>query len=137
MLNENDVIAIVVTYLEESNWEIIRTSNTRQTGPDIEATSRVSIRHLYVEAKGATSSKKASNRYGKPFNRSQVMDHVAKSFYVAARDSAEHLSAIAVPRNSEHKDLMEAIQPALNKLKIAVFWVAEGSVVDTWNWNEK
>ena len=136
MLNENNVIVIVVTYLEASNWEIIRTSNTRQRGIDLEAMNAAG-RRLFVQAKGATSSMKTSNRYGKPFKRSQVMDHVAKAFYVAARVPAEHLCVIAVPRNSEHKDFMEAIRPALNKLKIAVFWVAEGKVINTWNWNEK
>ena len=130
MLNENDVIAIVVMYLEESNWKIIQTSNTRQTGPDIKAKFRASNRHLYVEAKGATSALSTSNRYGNPFNRSQVRDHVAKAFYVAACVS-EHLSAIAVPRNRDHKHFMEAIRTALNKLKVAVFWVSEDGAVTT------
>ena len=133
-LNENQVIAIVRMYLEETDWTDIRTSNTKQRGVDLEAMDAAG-RRLCVEAKGATSSMKTSNRYGKPFKRSQVMDHVAKAFYVAARVPAEHLSAIAVPRNDLHAFFMKAIRPALGTLKIAVFWVDEDKVVNTWNWS--
>ena len=134
MLNENDVIAIVRAYLEETGWTIIRISNTRQTGPDLEAVNPLSTRRLYVEAKGATSASPTSSRYGEPFNRSQVRDHVANAFYVAAGVPTEHLSAIAVSRNGLHEHFMEAIRPALAMLKIGVLWVAEGGVVDTWHW---
>ena len=133
MLNENDVVGIVRSFLEEQGWRILRISNTRQTGPDLEAVNAATARRLYVEAKGATSSLPTSSRYGKPFDNSQVRDHVANAFYVAA-SVQEHYSAIAVPRNRLHEHFMEAIRPALAALKIGVLWVEKDKVVDTWNW---
>lgn len=136
MLNENDVVAIVERFLCEAGWTILQRSNTAQTGPDLEAKHPTSARRLFVEAKGATSARPGSARYTKPFNRSQVRDHVANAFYVAAKVPDEHLSAIAVPRTPEHEDFLEAIRRALVTLKIAVLWIGEDKVVTTWNWQD-
>ena len=133
MLNENDVIAIVTTYLEGTGWTIIRLTNTRQTGPDLEAVNPLFASRLYVEAKGATSAGPTSSRYGDPFSRSQVRDHVANAFYVAAGVPTEHTSAIAVPTNRLHEHFMETIRPALSMLKIAVLWLAESGLAGTWH----
>ena len=136
MLNENDVVAIVERLLCEAGWTILQRSNTAQTGPDLEAKHPTSARLLYVEAKGATSARPGSPRYSKPFDRSQVRDHVANAFYVAAKVPDEHVSAIAVPRTPLHEEFLEAIRRALVTLKIAVLWVGEDKVVTTWNWQD-
>ena len=136
MLNENDVVTIVERFLRDAGWTIVQCSNTTQTGPDLEAVHPTPARRLYVEAKGATSARRGSRRHGKPFDRSQVKDHVANAFYTAARVPTEHLSAIAVPRTPLHEDFVEAIRGALDTLKIAILWVAEDKVVTTWNWQD-
>lgn len=135
MLNENDVIAVVKTFLNAAGWTITRTSSTTQTGPDLEAVHPASARRLYVEAKGATSARPTSSRYGQPFSASQVRDHVANALYAAAKVREDDLSAIAVPRNRAHAKCVHAIRHALTALKIAVFWVDGDNVVDAWNWD--
>ncbi len=104
MLNENDVVAIVERYLRDTGWRILRHSSTIQTGPDLEAQHPTSARRLFVEAKGATSARPGSRRYGQPFDRNQARDHVAKAFYSAAKVRDEHASAIALPRTPSHED---------------------------------
>ena len=136
MLNENDVVVIVERFLREAGWTILRRSNTTQTGPDLEAKHYTSARLLYVEAKGATSARPGSARYSRPFDRSQVRDHVANAFYVAAKVPDEHMSAIAVPRTPLHEEFLEGIRCSLLTLKIAVLWVGEDKIVTTWNWQD-
>ena len=133
---ENDVVAIVERFLREAGWTIVQRSNTTQTGPDLEAVQRAPARRLYVEAKGATSARQGSRRHGRPFDRSQVKDHVANAFYTAAKVSHEHLSAIAVPRTHLHEAFVDAIGDALVTLKISVLWVGDDKVVTTWNWQD-
>ena len=136
MLNENDVVGIVERHLRDSGWRILRRSSTTQTGPDLEAEHPTSARHLFVEAKGATSARPGSRRYGKPFDRNQARDHVANAFYSAAKVQDGHASAIALPRTPYPEDFVEAIRRALVTLKIAVLWVGEDRAVTTWNWQD-
>ena len=138
MFNENDVVAIVERYLRKSGWTIVAARGTDQRGPDIEAAHSTSGRLLYVEAKGETSARRGSRRFGKPFNRSQVRDHVANAFYAAAkvrsrqRTRLRPLSAIALPRNPPHEDLVTAIAGALVRLGIAVLWVEPHKAATWW-----
>jgi len=125
MLNENDVVAIVERFLREAGGTIVQRSNTTQTGADLEAVQRAPARRLYVEAKGATSARQGSRRHGRPFDRSQVKDHVAKAFYTAAKVSHEHVSAIAVPRTHLYEAFVDAIGDALLTLNISVLWVGD------------
>ena len=131
---ENDVIAAVGRFLGTEDWDVLQSLDTRQTGVDLVAVHRASSRRLHVEAKGATSSKSGTRRYGRPFTSSQVLDHVAKAFYAAARVPEDSSSAIAVPLNDLQQKHMQAIRRSLRFLGIAVFWVSGEKVVDTWNW---
>ena len=136
MLNENDVVASVERFLRKAGFTIVRRSSTTQTGPDLEAVHSTTAHRVYVEAKGATSARRGSRRHGRPFDRSQVKDHVANAFYTAARVPHQHLSSIAVPRTPLHEDFVEAVRDALVRLKIAILWVGEDGLVTTWNWQE-
>jgi hypothetical protein len=86
---------------------------------------------LLVEAKGETSSKAASARYGKPFSPKQVQSHVAKALYwAAARIGEEGRSvAIALPNTGEHITAIWPIEHTLSNLGVGIFWVsADGTV---------
>ena len=74
---EDEVIAVVEDFLRADGWTISQSRNTRQTGIDLVAVRAASGCRLCVEAKGATSSKPGTARYGKAFNSAQVKDHVA------------------------------------------------------------
>ena len=66
MLTENDVVEAVALYLSGSGYSIESTCTTGQTGVDIVAIETASGRRLRVEAKGGTSSKDHTERFGKP-----------------------------------------------------------------------
>lgn len=128
MLNENQVIEAVRKYLECEGLRIERTCLTKQQGYDIVAIYPDSGRRLIVEAKGATSACETSARYGKPFDRKQVLSHVARAFYAAA--AARQLKgatadvAIALPDQDVHNKFIKQIRHALDTLGITVYRVA-------------
>lgn len=128
MLIESDVIAAVCDYLRAEGYEIRQQLAETEQGDDIKAVQGTVI--LLIEAKGETSSKKGSKRFGKPFSRSQVLDHVAMAFYRAAKMRGDGVRvAMAFPDNQQHREMVAEIRQAVRDLKIAVFWVAgNGSV---------
>ena len=85
MLNEPDVIEALCKYLELNGYVIKQRLGPKEQGDDIIAEKINGLKHvLYIEAKGETSSKKDTARYGKPFSNSQVKVHVAEAFYKCA-----------------------------------------------------
>ena len=97
---------------------------------------------LYIEAKGETSSRQDSQRYGKPFDSAQIRIHVAEAFYKAVEvlsrnyDNAEIRAGIALPDNYGHRAKVKSIEPIVKQLGIAIFWVNETrdvEVVSDWN----
>lgn len=129
MLTENDVIAATARFLDAQGWRIVGTASTNQRGHDIDA-ERNGLR-LLVEAKGATSSKAATARYGQAFTANQVNSHVSRAVLRAMRtvDTPNVRAALALPDNEHHRRELEAVAPALRRLDIAVLWVdASGNV---------
>lgn len=129
-LTENDVVNAVARHLEATGWSIAQVLTTSDRGVDLVA-ERNGVR-LHVEAKGATSSKKTSRRYGMGFERKQVFDHVAKAVHTAlavvARGNGTR-AALAVPDDQHHRHFVGMVSPALARLEVATFFVAgPGSV---------
>ena len=135
MLTENQVIEAVTQFLIGKGYAIEHVSTTLQHGDDIVAIHSVTGVRLHIEAKGETSAQATSVRYGKPFNRNQALSHVSRAFYRAATMQQKATSgevrrvAIAFPDNALHKEYIAAIQAALTRLEIAVFWVDSQQVV--------
>ena len=71
MLYESDVISSVCKYLEKRDYKINQKLKESEKGDDIIATDCDGIK-CFIEAKGETSSKKTTLRYGKGFSPSQV-----------------------------------------------------------------
>lgn len=125
MLYEDDVVDAVVAHIEQRGWEVMGVAHAHQRGNDIEA-SKSGI-YLFVEAKGEGSSKIASKRYGKVFNRGQVGSHVAVALYRAmtwVTDDPNVRPALAFPDNAHHREKVRAVSHALERAGIGVFWVA-------------
>lgn len=85
---------------------------------------------FYIEAKGETSSRRGSERFGKPFDGAQVRSHFAKAFYKAAETLTHSLNkkevvrvGIALPDNERYRSLVRKVEPVLENLRIVVFWV--------------
>ena len=122
MLTESEVIGSVCDFLKVHGFRVTRQLCEIEHGIDIEALAPDGQR-VSIEAKGETSSKAYSNRYGKAFTGSQTLDHVSKALYCAARDCPDRLAGIALPHNTAHLNCIEKILPALRTLQIEVFWV--------------
>lgn len=123
MLTEDDIIACVCQFLKAHNFEIDTTCTTLQAGDDIAATAPDGTT-VKVEAKGETSSKQHTSRFGKAFSSNQVKDHVAKALLRACGGfGKEELWAMAFPSNAPHQNEIQRIRPALVALGVEVFWV--------------
>jgi hypothetical protein len=128
-LTENDVIAAACDYLEASGWRVDVRLSTTQKGDDIEASRRADGLRLFVEAKGATSARSNSYRFGQPFESAAVRVHVSEAVFRAAqvlsrRDGDSDVrAAIALPANHDHRRLVATVAPVLAGLGVAVLWV--------------
>lgn len=130
---ENEVIDSVVSKLKSLKFEIISTCNTKEHGVDI--VSQKEEHTLLIEAKGCTSSMKDSSNYGKPFNRNQVRTHISVALFTAMnliseyKDKDKVIVGIALPYEKNHKEFIEKLKYALNKLEIVIFWVNHKEVL--------
>lgn len=136
MLTENDIVQAVARHLESIGYRIESALSTEEHGIDIVAEHPETKKRVLVEAKGGTSSKKVSNRYGKPFSLNQAKTHVSVAFYWAAKLREKFLSqpedveiALAFPTDEAHPRLVENISSALSTLGITVFFVNEDKQV--------
>ena len=77
MLFGDSVIDGVIRYLKDKGYRILSRSNVAQHGYDLVA--KRDGKKLFIEAKGQTSSKPGTKRYGKEFHSGQKFDHVAKA----------------------------------------------------------
>ena len=137
LLLEFDVVNAVASELENRGYTISQRLQPTQRGHDIIARKRgPPPLTLYVEAKGETSSRVGSQRFGKPFDSAQTKIHVAEAFFTAAETLAqspgheEVKAGIALPNNELHRRYEAAIHQVLMSLGIAVFWVCRDTTVE-------
>lgn len=139
MLYESSVVDAVCKFLIQERFSIEQRLNESQRGDDIIALAHDKSYRLYIEAKGESSSKESSKRYGKLFTNNQVKDHVAAAFYRAAKMMGNRSDSsgmqvqvgIALPKNQAHETMIYDIKEALILLNIEVFWVSlDGSLVE-------
>lgn len=124
MLTESQVIDAVCRYLRRNGWRIVSRCSEIERGDDVVAEHKASGLMAIVEAKGETSSKKHTARFGLAFNSRQVSGHVSRAFFRAAQTVGSRTrGAIALPKTDLHMDRVRSIEPALRKLNHEVFWV--------------
>lgn len=129
-LYESDVVDAVCQYLEGQSFTIQQRLTPKQPGIDVIALRQEPVPiELVVEAKGETSERGGSQRYGNPFDSAQVKIHIAEAFYTAAALTSSPTShqlrrvAVALPQNALHERYATRIQPAFTALGIGVFWI--------------
>lgn len=130
MLTENDIVDAVCAYLEKEGYAILQKCSTIQQGIDIIAKHPRQTGRLLIEAKGATSSREGSERFGKGFTDNQIWDRVAKGFYTAVRLYGERASdgdtvGMAFPDGPRFQKYLAPIKPFLDKVGIVIFLVSE------------
>jgi Holliday junction resolvase len=131
MLTENQVVAAVAAYLIKQGCTIVSCCGTGERGVDIVAEREG--KRLLVEAKGRTSAKEWTQRFGKEFSKGQKFDHVGKAFLTAVMvaSKGEAQAAIALPDDAGHRELVEAIRPALRTLAITAYLVRPDFSIET------
>jgi hypothetical protein len=122
-------------HLIRTGYRVDRQLSTIEHGIDIEAVHIATGRRLLIEGKRGTSSKEATNRFGKPFNRNQAKSHIAVALYCAAKLRQDYASegaevAMALPDDKLHRPFIEKISDALRQLEIRVFFVREDRIVN-------
>jgi hypothetical protein len=138
LLDENDVIRAVNSHLEKRGYSIEQALNTLEKGIDIIAENKKKDHRLIIEAKGGTSSRAGSNRYGKPYISAQVLDRVSKGFFTAGKLRDENKSRLnvtvcmAFPDTPLFNKYIDQIEISLKKLGIYIFFVKEENIVREW-----
>ena len=122
-LTENDVIKAVVLYLKEEGWKICKVCGPTEKGIDIEAIRNG--KRLAVEAKGGTSSKNFTKRFGKGFSNKQKGSHIAVALLATLKEISKnrHYVAMAFPDDEGHLCILEKIRPALKILRVKIYMV--------------
>ena len=126
------MVDAIAEYLKMEGYEIEKKRTTKQQGIDLEAKHRKRGRAL-VEAKGGTSSRKGSARYGKPYKKSQVFDRVAKGFFTTAKLKEENpnsLVLLAVPKTDKFEEYLGQIKDSISVLGVKVLLVNEDGSVE-------
>jgi Holliday junction resolvase-like predicted endonuclease len=137
MLDENEVIEAVCEHLNAEGWTIVQKCSTHERGIDIIARNSESGKHLFIEAKGATSSKPGSKRYDLGFNKNQVFDRVAKGFYTGvctcacAGRSPQDTIALAFPDTVAFRNRLDPLRTAVHLLGMKIYLVREDRSVAT------
>src|SRR5690242_15489365 len=122
MLTENHIVDAVCRHLEAHGYRTLQRLTTIERGCDIIAEKIGASVELRIEAKGETSDRSSSARYGKPFSTAQVRDHVAKAFYAAAclldgTDGSRTVRAgFALPDTPTHRARVAQVQAAITTL---------------------
>jgi hypothetical protein len=132
VVTENEVIEAVAAYLEQQHYRIEQKLRTGERGIDLIARAPKVKRRLLVEAKGGTSSMEHTNRFGEGFNTGQINSHLAVALYQTVKMQTKYPGdavAIALPDTPKQRACVEGIRPALDKLDIAVFFVAADRTV--------
>lgn len=136
MLNENDIVRILTEHLKANGYDIVQSLDTNSKGVDIIADNIKTKQRLFVEAKGETSSKEHTNRFGKPFEGKQIRNHIARAVLAAMKIISakpagnKTRAAIAFPSTDGHRKELETVKVAVKRLDIKIFWVDEKKVTE-------
>lgn len=122
MITENEVVDMVISKLQELDFKIISSCDTRTKGIDIVAEKN--NRKILIEAKGGTTSKK-STKEGRPFDRNQAKTHISVAIFKLLQlkeQNKDALLAMALPYEKDHFEFISSIKTSIDELEIIIFW---------------
>ena len=130
--DENAVVTAICDHLSAEGFEIKQQLSTTERGVDVVAEHPQTKIRAFVEAKGGTSSRKDSERYGKPYTPSQVFDRVAKGIFTCLQLRTENPDKkavrviLAIPEKPAHfKRYIATVSPSLDSVGIEVWFAKE------------
>ncbi len=130
-MNEDQIVEAVCAYLARTGCNVTSRCSTRERGIDIAGEHQG--RKLYIEAKGGTSSREGSNRFGNPYTQSQVFDRVAKGFYTAAclrsKHGEESVVGLAFPETPTFRRYVRDVAVAAARLHLTFYWIQPDNTV--------
>jgi hypothetical protein len=89
----------------------------------------------YIEAKGGTSSRDGSARFGKPYTQTQVYDRVSKGVFTTLQLRAQHPDReeadviLVVPDSKYFRRYLGSVAGQLSAAGVAVLFVDESGHV--------
>lgn len=89
-MDENAVIDSVCARLQALDCEVTQRLRPTQQGIDIIAHNPKSGEQFFIEAKGGTSSRQSSPRFGQPYTPSVVFNRVAKGVFTCIEHRAKY-----------------------------------------------
>lgn len=132
MLTENDIVLLLAEHLKKTGYSVSQSLSTKEHGIDIIAENSKHV--LFVEAKGETSSKEHTARYGNAFDNNQIKSHVSRAILASMKvlhdkpAGSKTKVAIALPDTSGHRELVMKISNPIRTLGIKVYFVSENEV---------
>ena len=134
-MNENHVIAELKKYLHARDHLLISECSTVMQGIDL--VMKKGNQEIWVEAKGSTSSRENSNRFGKVFNDAQCHDHFSRAFFKACqmRDEAKQSKkdvriAMAFSHTKHYQKYCDRVNATRKELGIELFWVKGADLIE-------
>lgn len=134
-MNENQVVDVLKEHLLALGYAFFSQCSTTMQGKDLVMGKENQL--LWIEAKGATSSRTGSRRFGKVFNDQQCNDHYSRAFFKACqmRDEAKKSEiptriAMAFAHTKHYQKYFDRTNDTRKELGILVFWVKAGGVVE-------
>ena len=133
-MDENAVIEVICGRLEGQGCHISQRLATTDRGVDSLARNPSSGEEFIIEAKGGTSSRNGSARFGKEYTQSQVFDRVAKGVFTCIQlrvrypDRSKQHVILAVPEALWFRKYLEPLQPHLLEAGVEVWFAANNSL---------
>lgn len=134
MLTENEIIDALANYLQKKGYNIQNSCTTTERGIDLIAENNGEV--LYIEAKGETSSKESTKRFGLTFTSNQIKSHVSRAILASMLVLQDKPAGpktkvgIALPDNPGHRNLILKIINPLKSLSIKIFLVSADNKID-------
>jgi hypothetical protein len=134
-LNENKVIEELKKHLLAAGYLLISECSTIMQGIDL--VMKKENEEMWIEAKGDTSSRESSNRFGKTFTDTQCHVHFSRAFFKACelRDKANESKnniriAIAFAHTKHYEKYCKRTNLTRKELGIALFWIKGVGLVE-------
>lgn len=131
-LTENEVVTILMDYLQNEGYKIDSYCLGQTHGKDIVAEK--DNQKLIVEAKGAMASNQSPTKTRKQFDSSQIKAHFGRALVKVLEEKYSEPSsvvAIAHPEDEYIRKLIGHLSPFLKSLGIRHYWVSRnGKVVE-------
>lgn len=133
--DENAVVHAMCEALVASGYKIEQQLSTIERGIDIIAVHPQTGVKVLVEAKGGTSSRQNSERYGKPYTQTQVFDRVAKGIFTCLQLRTENSDKksvrviLAIPDEpSFFRKYISTVASSLDSAGIEIWFTNSGTI---------